>query len=228
MIVGRPRRLWLYKDDATVSRDLVTSPGKFPHKSTCNDRVFGASTSTSAVWIKADDGLTVEQTSRKNAANICGTAPRASACTTPALKAWRAFVLHVQKHTCRAKCHMKNGTFQGNDFCKYLYPRPIFVPTPSNPSPRLNVKEQRFEYGTVEAEDQCLSPYVPEWLLAWGAQINVQYCTGPGFLSYITKYITKEELNCMISDTDALRRRENMNSGERFLQRRGEAPWPWS
>jgi hypothetical protein len=67
-----------------------------------------------AVWIKAEDGLTIEQTSRKNATNICGTAPRASDCTTPAVRAWRSFVLHVQKHTCRPKCRMKNGEFQGN------------------------------------------------------------------------------------------------------------------
>lgn len=43
-------------------------------------------------------------------------------------------------------------------------------------------------YATFEAEDQRISPYVTEWLLAWGANINVLRCTEGGFLAYIAKY----------------------------------------
>ena len=71
------------------------------------------------------------------------------------------------------------------------------------------------------AEDDRLSPYVPLWLLATGASMNVQYCTTAGFLSYIAKYVTKPEPHGVITDTAGLRQRGNNESAQmRFLNAR--------
>ena len=51
----------------------------------------------------------------------------------------------------------------------------------------LEPESERYIYRTDEEEDQRLSTFVPLWLLAWGANMNVQYCTTAGFLSYIAK-----------------------------------------
>jgi hypothetical protein len=51
----------------------------------------------------------------------------------------------------------------------------------------------RYEYRTVRKEDQRLSPYVAEWLLAWGASMNIQRCTGAAFMHYTAKYVAKPE-----------------------------------
>ena len=50
----------------------------------------------------------------------------------------------------------------------------------------LNAETDRYEYRTELAEDQRLSPYIPLWSLAWGANMNIQYCTAAGFLGYIS------------------------------------------
>ena len=77
----------------------------------------------------------------------------------------------------------------GDDFCKYLYPRPV---CPQAQSPRLNLVTERFELTCeIAEEDERLSPYVPEWLLAWGGGMNIQYCSSTHFPSYISKYVTK-------------------------------------
>eukprot|EP00966_Prymnesium_polylepis_P320718 7377092-Prymnesium_polylepis.2 len=47
-------------------------------------------------------------------------------CQTHEELEWRRFVIAVQQHNCRPKCHWKNGQFRGEDFCKTGYPRPIF------------------------------------------------------------------------------------------------------
>lgn len=54
--------------------------------------------------------------------------------------------------------------------------------------PQLDPATDRYTYEMrVPADDDRLSPYVPLWLLAWGASINVQFCTSAGFLNYIAK-----------------------------------------
>ena len=138
---------------------------------------------------------------------ICGTAPRGSdpanptAGLTPTERAWRDFVLNVQRHDCfDPKCKVKNG--ERIDYCKYLYPRPI-----CDAAYQLSAETNRYEYRTEQPEDQWLSPYVPLWLLATGASMNMQYCTTAGFLSYIAKYVCKPEPHDIIGDSDGLRRR---------------------
>jgi len=55
----------------------------------------------------------------------------------------------------------------------------------------------RYEYRTVCKEDQRLSPYMAEWLLAWGASMNIQRCTGAALMHYTAKltakYVAKPE-----------------------------------
>ena len=98
------------------------------------------------------------------------------------------------------------------DYCKVGYPQQLFNrstcekgETPwkqpggadfldPNPHPELEPADyylepesERYIYRTDVEEDQRLSTYVPLMLLAWGANMNVQYCTTSGFLSYIAK-----------------------------------------
>ena len=75
--------------------------------------------------------------------------------------------------------------------CKYLYPQNIY---PAGTSfPVYNPGNDRWDQECFEEEDTQLSTYVPLWLLALGACMNIQYCTTSGFLSYIAKYISKPE-----------------------------------
>ena len=111
---------------------------------------------------------------------ICGTAPRGSDPANPTAgltateRAWRDFVLNVQRHDCfDPKCKVKNG--ERIEYCKYLYPRPLCDPVGGY---QLSAETNRYEYRTLQAEDQWLSPYVPLWLLATGASMNMQ-CVRP-------------------------------------------------
>ena len=143
---------------------------------------------------------------------ICARAPREEDCETEAEREWRRFVLRVQQHNCQRKCHYHQGEWKGDAFCKVGYPRPLFNratceqgKTPwkqpghddfldPNPHPELEPADyylvpetERYIYQTDVEEDRRLSTYVPLMLLAWGANMNAQYCTTSGFLSYIAK-----------------------------------------
>ena len=118
---------------------------------------------------------------------------------------WRDFVLAVQYHGCRPACHKKHGVFVSETYCKGGYPRAIWLrrevegrsiwlPPDAEPSVEelreqafgeqarvaLNVETDRYEYLTILEEDERLSTYIPLWLLAWGANMNIQYCTAAG------------------------------------------------
>jgi len=141
-----------------------------------------------AIWVKG--GL---DAARVHAKNIRGTAPRAKAgeVLSEAEQAWRDFVLNVQRHDCRPKCFTKGG--EPCDRCKYNYPRKMYKLNPNGQPevdlPFLNPETARWDVECYEEEDGRLSPYVPLWLLASGASMNVQFCTSAGFLSYIAKYV---------------------------------------
>ena len=173
------------------------------------DQVRGSLHIHMAIWVHKD-------TAKPEA--ICGPAPRQ--CSTPAELEWRRFVLGVQYHGCRNKCHFKRGEFQGNDFCKSGYPRPLLDEYDDSGTAipiQLCTESDRYIYRTTHAEDQRLSPYVPLWLLGWGANMNIQYCTTAGFLSYISKYVAKSEPTGQVPDTSALREREGCSGQVRFL-----------
>jgi len=163
-----------------------------------------------AIWVARD----TERTE-----NIRGTAPRETVhpdgSVTPLTAAealWRDFVLNVQTHECTRQCFFKKGVEL--NACKSGYPRPL------RDEIVYNDDTGRFEYVATEPEDTKLSPYVTEWLLAWGANINVQYCTTAHFLSYIAKYVTKPEPNGLASDIPELRERDNLSPQQRFLHTR--------
>ena len=77
---------------------------------------------------------------------------------------------------------------------------------------QLDTEADRYEYTTILKEDERLSTYVPLWLLAWGANMNIQYCTAASFLSYIAKYVPKPETSGMVADNEALRARDNRSA----------------
>ena len=190
-----------------------------------------------AVWVKAG-------TANPNA--IRATVPRAAYALAPEEQAWRQFVQGVQMHECQDACHWKRGQRRGNDFCKSGYPhnkgqpwsdaeqQPIqdraeadaYATMSGCPASigdyryvRFNDESNRYEYRVEHEEDLRISPYVPLWLLAWGANMNVQYCTSAGFLGYIAKYVTKPEPAGVVAETDDTRAR-HARRGERFLNAR--------
>jgi len=156
---------------------------------------------------------------------------------------WRQFVLGVQMHQCQDGCHYRHGEFVSDTFCKSGYPHEIWseaelavrvdasgnvIDPDREPnryregSPlrlRKNEEEDRYEYRIECEEDARISPYIPEWLLVWGANMNIQYCTSGGFLSYISKYVCKPEPSGLVPDTDSLRERQNRRQ-TRFLNAR--------
>ena len=81
----------------------------------------------------------------------------------------------------RSKCFTQAGARCTN--CKYGFPRPRHTSS----IPEKDIETNRYMYKCEECEDERLSPYVPEWLLAWGANMNVQLCDAALFLSYISK-----------------------------------------
>ena len=140
---------------------------------------------------------------------IIGTAPRA--CRTREERQWRKLVLRLQRHDCRPKCKVSMGV--SCEECKYGYPRRYNV-TRGASGCAINPTSGRYEYDCEYEEDTRISPcallrlaasmhslrsgrmqrcacptcrYVPEWLLAWGASMNIQRCTGTGFMDYTSK-----------------------------------------
>ena len=182
-----------------------------------------------ALWIERTVNVQGNAISGAKPAGMCGMAPRGDDMTASEL-VWRDFVLNVQRHDCYTKkCFTKRGEACAE--CKYGYPRRIFHDNDQLAAfpieleevchdVKYNVTTDRYEVRADEPEDQRLSPYVPLWLLAWGASMNVQFCTSAGFLSYIAKYVTKPEPYGALADNDALRERENLSDKARFLTAR--------
>jgi hypothetical protein len=83
--------------------------------------------------------------------------------------AWRDFVMSVQRHDCTPKCAGKGPDGK----CKYMYPRDFL-----GDACCYNATTDRYDYRTELEEDRRLSPYVPLWLLATGASMNVS-CQHP-------------------------------------------------
>ena len=52
----------------------------------------------------------------------------------------------------------------------------------------INPGTDRYEYRAELEEDVRISPYVPLWLLAWGANMNIQFMTASSFLSNYERY----------------------------------------
>ena len=177
---------WTNFNNSYLKVGLASPLGKISRKwFRQEDQARGSLHVHMAIWVERAPGIpSAQPTGLAEARNICGTAPQAV--DTSDHRAWRQFVQKVQRHDCRKKCHYKKGEYQGEDFCKYLYPRPRCS---AAESPRFNVDKDRYEYTCEHDDDERLSPYVPLWLLAWGASMNVQYCTSAGFLSYIAKYV---------------------------------------
>jgi hypothetical protein len=138
---------------------------------------------------------------------------------TAAERAWRQFVMSVQLHECVQGCHWRHGQYIGDTFCKGGYPRSIWTAdelAERHPRDdehahlrnqlrrvRLNTTTDRYEYRAELKEDERLSTYIPLWIAAWGANMNIQFCTAAGFLGYISKYVPKPEPSAAVADTEA-------------------------
>lgn len=57
----------------------------------------------------------------------------------------------------------------------------------------------RCTYKRVSETDQWVVPYNAKLLLLWEGHCNVQYCTGTGLASYISKYVTKAEPKSLLN-----------------------------
>ena len=194
-----------------------------------------------AIWVKAGT---------RNEAAICATVPRGTqeaiardpnhaldAGMTATEKEWRKFIVGVQTHNCREGCKWKHGeritethVVNGEtcEFCKVGYPHEIWSAAALATSPDgvptkvlMNDVTHRYEYRTERKEDERISPYVPLWVLAWGANMNIQFCTAAGFLGYISKYVPKPEPSGLVEDTPDLREREGRDGRQaRYLNAR--------
>jgi len=131
-------------------------------------------------------------------------------------------VLNVQRHDCRKKC-FANQEENAEKQCRYGYPRRRCNADCWQAEHAVN-GSRRYEYRCEKQEDERLSPYVPEWLLATGASMNIQYCDTTCFLAYIAKYITKPEPHGFFRDTAILREREQLSKKARVLNARGGPP----
>jgi len=158
-----------------------------------------------AVWVEGDDCPEDLENPLPGIHGITCEAPRHT--STPAHLAWREAVLRWQTHRCWGKCTKGMGDVVLRR-CKYDYPRPRtnfimdsqgqkvlqVIPGKECILPAtLNPTTERYVYPCTEEEDEWLSPYVPEWLLANGAAMNIQYVPCGSFLAYIAKYVAKPE-----------------------------------
>lgn len=155
----------------------------------------------SAIWVEGDESHDDASGPMDGIKAITCEAPRNS--SSPAGDAWRNAVLRWQTHRCYPlKCNMKNG--QPIDYCRYDYPRPR-TDIGVTPAYTVHPSSGRYTYPCTQPEDENLSPYVPEWLLAYGAAMNVMYVDGGSFLSYIAKYVTKAEPSGSVLQPDIVR-----------------------
>ena len=166
---------------------------------------------------------------------IRGVLPRVAVDAPVHHRRWRKFVHALQLHVCQEGCRYKNRKrvneprADGHPFCKGGYPRRRWTSEElaeesSNGAPircKLDAASDRYEYRTEGEEDLRISPYVPLWLLAWGANMNIQFMTATSFLSYISKYVPKPEPSSRVEDTVDLRNRDNRSERQvRYLNAR--------
>jgi len=186
-----------------------------------------------AVWVEGDDCTEDPDNPLPGIHGITCEAPRQT--STRAHMAWREAVLRWQTHRCWVKCTKGEGDVVLSR-CKYDYPRPrtnftidsqghkVLQPIPDKECvlpATLNTNTQRYAYPCTEEEDEWLSPYVPEWLLANGAAMNIQYVPSGAFLAYIAKYVAKPEPSGRIHvPHDVWRHNKEMPRQLHFLQSR--------
>ena len=119
-------------------------------------------------WVAQGEGWDFDDTSPLPGDKaILGTAPRRDACRTPEERPWRKFVLHLQRHDCQPKYFQSMG--EAVEECKHGYPC-----SRNFGGCKIDPTTVRHEYTCECDEDERLSPYDAEWLLAWGASARYQ------------------------------------------------------
>ena len=187
-----------------------------------------------AIWVRRRQLADGSWASGATPEAIVAMRPRPTDASSPLAHRWRTFVTALQLHLCQEGCHWKHGKridtrADGEPFCKGGYPRRLWSEVQLSERDhrgklkRVQLDEQgeRYEYRAELEEDLRISPYVPLWLLAWGANMNIQFMTATSFLSYISKYVPKPEPSTRVEDTAELRARDNRHERQvRYLNAR--------
>ena len=187
-----------------------------------------------AIWVRRRQLADGSWASGATPEAIVAMRPRLTGVSSPLAHRWRQFVTALQLHLCQEGCKWKNGKridrrADGQPFCKGGYPRRLWTEAQLRERDhrgelkRVQLDEQgeRYEYRAELEEDVRISPYVPLWLLAWGANMNIQFMTATSFLSYISKYVPKPEPSTRVEDTAELRARDNRHERQvRYLNAR--------
>lgn len=165
------------------------------------DQVRGTLHVHAAIWVVGDDDHDDDVGPLPGIRAITCQAPRNP--SNPAELAFRNAVLRWQTRKCYApKCNQKNGV--RIDYCRYDYPR-TRTDNHMTPAYSKTAETGRYTYPCTASEDENLSPYVPEWLLAHGAAQNVMYVDGGAFLAYIAKYVSKAEPSGTVQEPNGVR-----------------------
>ena len=100
-------------------------------------------------------------------------------------------IIKFQIHTC--KDTLCGGPQAPTGQCRKGFPAPLSSVT------YLQENDLRYTYKRLSEADQWVVPYNAKLLLLWEGHCNVQYCTGTGLASYISKYITKAEPKSLLN-----------------------------
>jgi hypothetical protein len=100
-------------------------------------------------------------------------------------------VMKFQIHTCRED--LCGGAQAPTGQCRKGFPAPL------SPTTHLEKGSLRYTYKRTSEADRWVVPYNAKLLLLWEGHCNVQYCTGTGLASYISKYVTKAEPKSLVN-----------------------------
>jgi len=100
-------------------------------------------------------------------------------------------VMKFQIHSCRED--LCGGPQAPTGQCRKGFPAPL------SPITHLEQGSLRYTYKRTSEVDRWVVPYNAKLLLLWEGHCNVQYCTGTGLASYISKYVTKAEPKSLLN-----------------------------
>ena len=100
-------------------------------------------------------------------------------------------VIKFQIHTCQET--LCGGPQAPTGQCRKGFPAPLSFTTYQEKG------NLRYTYKRLLEADRWVVPYNAKLLLLWEGHCNVQYCTGTGLASYISKYVTKAEPKSLLN-----------------------------
>ncbi len=100
-------------------------------------------------------------------------------------------VIKFQIHACKET--LCGGPQAPTGQCRKGFPAPLSSTTHHEEG------NLRYSYKRISEADRWVVPYNAKLLLLWEGHCNVQYCTGTGLASYISKYVTKAEPKSLLN-----------------------------